>query len=157
MRTFERADMKDRDIEKGVPSAPAVALLLEQTARAIYDERGPQHTHPGQWAVLRYLGFAGRSARTVGGVANYLGITHAPASRAVAALARRKLVSVHVDDTDGRVRHLELTEAGNHMLQHDPVVRLASAISSVDPVERRKFAESLEVIYSRLVVKCAED
>ncbi len=49
--------------------ASVVARLLEQTARAVYDARGPKAIHAGQWAVLRYLARAGRQARTVGGVA----------------------------------------------------------------------------------------
>ena len=53
--------------------ASVVARLLEQTARAVYDARGPRAIHAGQWAVLRYLARAGRQARTVGGVATYLG------------------------------------------------------------------------------------
>jgi hypothetical protein len=66
--------------------ASAVAQLLEQTARAVYESRGPRAVHPGQWAVLRSLARAGRQGATVGGVAVDLRVTHAPASRAVAAL-----------------------------------------------------------------------
>ena len=35
--------------------ASAIARLLEQTARAVYESRGPKAIHAGQWAVLRYL------------------------------------------------------------------------------------------------------
>ena len=82
--------------------ASVVARLLEQTARAVYEARGPKAIHAGQWAVLRYLARAGRQARTVGGVATYLGVTHAPASRAVASLARKDLVTVKADAEDRR-------------------------------------------------------
>ena len=92
--------------------ASAVARLLEQTARAIYESRGPRAIHAGQWAVLRYLARASKQGRTVGGVATYLGVTHAPASRAVASLARKSYVTVKADTEDRRVRRIELTPAG---------------------------------------------
>ena len=40
-----------------------VARLLEQTARAIYESRGPRAIHAGQWAVLRYLARASKIGR----------------------------------------------------------------------------------------------
>ncbi len=104
-----------------------VARLLEQTARAVYDARGPKAVHPGQWAVLRFLAGADATERTVSGVADYLGVTHAPASRAVAALARKKLVTVKSSSVDKRVRQIDLTAAGKSLLNKDPVRRLMKA------------------------------
>ena len=98
--------------------ASVVARLLEQTARAVYESRGPKAIHAGQWAVLRFLVRAQRQSRTVGGVAAYLGVTHAPASRAVAALARKQLVTVKADNEDRRIRRIELTASGRALLDH---------------------------------------
>lgn len=131
--------------------ASVVAGLLEQTARAIYDRRGPHEIHPGQWAVLRYIAHAGRNARTIGGVAIYLGITNAPASRAVAALARKNLISVRTDLKDRRIRTIELTVLGRSLLQRDPALRLSSAIEALPVDRRQELAASLETIYNRLV------
>lgn len=131
--------------------ASAVARLLEQTARAVCESRGPRAVHPGQWAVMRYLARAGRQARTVGGVAGYLGVTHAPASRAVAALARKQLVTVRADAEDRRVRRIDLTAAGRALLDHDPVHRLTSAIETMDAARQAEFAGMLETVYGRLV------
>jgi DNA-binding MarR family transcriptional regulator len=127
-----------------------MARLLEQTARAIYDARGPRAVHPGQWAVLRYLASADGKSRTVSGVANYLGVTHAPASRAVAALARKKFVTVESSKEDRRVRQIDLTETGRALLQKDPVNRLTSAIDELDESRQQEFAKTLEIIYDRL-------
>lgn len=125
--------------------------MLEQTARAVYDVRGPRAVHPGQWATLRYLDRAGRQARTVGGVASYLGVTHAPASRAVAALHRKGLVTVKADPEDRRVRRIDLTPAGRALLNSDPVNRLTSAIDAMREGERQEFARCLQMIYELLV------
>jgi DNA-binding MarR family transcriptional regulator len=130
--------------------ANAVARLLEQTARAVYDARGPRAIHAGQWAVLRYLARAGRQARTVGGVASYLGVTHAPASRAVASLARKDFVTVKADPEDRRIRRVDLTASGRALLDHDPVNRLAAAIDALSGERRKEFAATLEALYDRL-------
>ncbi|HEV7692158.1 MAG TPA: MarR family transcriptional regulator [Hyphomonadaceae bacterium] len=130
--------------------ASAVARLLEQTARAVYESRGPKAIHAGQWAVLRYLARASRQARTVGGVATYLGVTHAPASRAVAALARKSLVTVKADADDRRVRRIDLTASGKSLLDHDPVHRLTSAIEALSANQQKELAAALETLYGRL-------
>ncbi|MEQ1785236.1 MAG: MarR family transcriptional regulator [Hyphomonadaceae bacterium] len=127
-----------------------VARLLEQTARAVYEARGPKAIHAGQWAVLRYLAKAGRQARTVGGVATYLGVTHAPASRAVASLARKDYVTVKPDPEDRRVRRVELTEAGRALLDQDPVHKLTDAIGALSAEKRKDLAAMLETLYARL-------
>ena len=130
--------------------ASVVARLLEQTARAVYDARGPRAIHAGQWAVLRYLARAGRQARTVGGVATYLGVTHAPASRAVSSLARKDLVTVRADPEDRRVRRIDLTAAGRALLEHDPVHRLTAAIEELSSDKQKDLAVTLEALYGRL-------
>lgn len=130
--------------------ASVIARLLEQTARAVYESRGPRAIHAGQWAVLRYLARAARQARTVGGVASYLGVTHAPASRAVAALARKQLVTVKADSEDRRVRRIDLTASGKALLDHDPVHRLTAAIQSLSNDKQREFAATLETLHGRL-------
>jgi DNA-binding MarR family transcriptional regulator len=130
--------------------ASAIARLLEQTARAVYESRGPKAIHAGQWAVLRYLARAGRQARTVGGVASHLGVTHAPASRAVAALARKQLVVVKADSEDRRVRRIDLTSSGKALLDHDPVHRLISAIEALSAEKQRDLAATLETLHGRL-------
>lgn len=127
-----------------------VARLLEQTARAIYESRGPKAIHAGQWAVLRYLARAGRQARTVGGVATYLGVTHAPASRAVASLARKDYVTVKADPEDRRVRRVDLTPAGRALLERDPVHKLTAAIEDLSSDKRKDLATTLEALYDRL-------
>ena len=131
--------------------ASVVARLLEQTARAIYESRGPRAIHAGQWAVLRYLARARKQERTIGGVATYLGVTHAPASRAVASLARKNYVTVKADTEDRRVRRIELTPAGRALLAHDPVHRLTAAIEGMSDSKQKDLAATLEVLHSCLV------
>jgi DNA-binding MarR family transcriptional regulator len=130
--------------------AREIATLIEKTARAVYEERGPRAIHPGQWAVLRFLSLAAHADRTVGGVAQFLGVTHAPASRAVAALARKELVRIATDPIDRRVRRIEITPIGRDLLVRDPVQRLAGAIGALDPRDRDALARVLETLYGEL-------
>lgn len=107
--------------------------------------------HPGQWAVLRYLARASKQGRTIGGVATYLGVTHAPASRAVASLARKNYVTVKSDTEDRRVRRIELTPQGKALLEYDPVHRLTAAIEGLSRDKQKDLAAVLETLHSRLV------
>lgn len=138
------------------PDASLTARLLEQTARAIYDVRGPGETHPGQWAILRFLSMAGRQARTVGGVSRYLGVSHAPASRAVAALVKRKLVKSGRDPEDRRLTVLELTEAGRSMLKNDPIHRIIALIKDLPTARQKSLAEALEAVLEQLTSRPSE-
>jgi DNA-binding MarR family transcriptional regulator len=123
-----------------------VALSLEKAARQIYEIRGPKAFHPGQWAVLRFLNRSPYDRRTVGGVARHLGMTHAPASRAVASLAAKDLIIVESDSEDLRVRRIKVTDAGRELLENDPLKRLATIIASLPTSHQRGLSESLAEI-----------
>lgn len=128
----------------------ALAILLEQTVRQIYPERSPQAMHPGQWAALRYLARANREAATVAGLARYLGVTLAPASRAVSALIRKGLVKGEPDPRDRRIVRLSLTDEGEAQISQDPILRLAKIIGELPEERQADLADSLEHIFDRL-------
>lgn len=134
-----------------------VALRLEATARAIYERRGPQAIHPGQWAVMRFLEKAHPGQRTVGGVAAVLGVTHAPASRAVAALARKKLVTITPSESDRRVREIELMPRGKALLAEDPIHRLTTAIESLGADEALRLESRLQELLESLSSSSCRD
>ncbi len=127
-----------------------LAALMEQTVRSVYDKRGPQEVHPGQWAALRFLARAGDEARTVNGLATYLGVTPAPASRAATALIKRGYVTQEPHPTDRRSHLLTLTDAGRAALEHDPITRLANAVGELDGESRRIVTRALAQIHHSL-------
>ena len=127
-----------------------LSLLLEQTARSIYDKRGPADIHPGQWSALRYFARANRKARTVAGLATFLGVTRGPASRATTSLVKQGFLSSEVNEVDRRSPLFSITEKGEQVLKEDPIIRLAAAISEMDRKRRLDLAESLEQLYSSL-------
>ena len=73
-----------------------------------------------------------------------------PASRAVAALARKDYVTVKADPEDRRVRRVDLTPTGRALLEHDPVHRLTNAIETLSSDKKRDLAGMLETLYGRL-------
>lgn len=128
----------------------ALAVLLEQTVRQIYPERSPQAMHPGQWAALRYLARANQEAATVAGLARYLGVTLAPASRAISALIRKGFVKGAPDSRDRRVVRLSLTPEGEELILQDPILRLAQIISELPDGQQDNLAAVLEHVFDRL-------
>lgn len=129
--------------------ARAAACLLETVVRSAYLRNEANAMHPGQWAVLRFIGRADPDDCTIGGVASHLGVVHSTASRAVAALARKQLVDI-CPRREGRQLHIQLTREGQRTLAYDPFYRLCASIATL-PVETRKaLAASLEEIESYL-------
>ena len=127
-----------------------LSLLLEQTARSIYDKKGPTDIHRGQWAALRYFARANRSSRTVSGLARYLDVTPGPASRAVKSLLRHNYIISEPNEKDRRSPIFSLSPAGQAVLSEDPIKRLAHAIATLDSARKTCLAESLEHLYASL-------
>ena len=112
-----------------------MASLFEQLVRATYDKRGPTELQPAQWSALRYFERAGQRARTVSGLAKFMGVTMGPASRAAKALEGRGLLASQRDPNDARSLIFTLTPLGQGSLKSDPLKRLADALSDLTPDE----------------------
>ena len=130
--------------------ARGLALLLEQSARLIYDQRHPNDLHAVQWSALRYFSRAGERARNVAGLSRYLGVTSAPASRTAASLLKRGLVSVSPSPDDSRSRVYDLTAAGTEMLKQDPINRVSDLLVGLSPEEQALLARVLDRICAAL-------
>lgn len=136
----------------------AVAELFERTFRAIYAERrGPREIHAGQWSILRYLAAASAEDRTAKAIGAWLGVSHAPVSRAVSSLRRRGFVTIQNDEDDRRIRRIHLTAQGREALGADPIHRLYAAVASLPASEHRTFAKVLGLLHRSLVQNKLED
>lgn len=130
--------------------AKAIALLLEQTARLVYDEKQPKDLHAVQWSALRFLERAGESSRTVAGIARYLGVTSGPASRTAASLVARGLARMEESPVDSRSKVIHLTDLGHVALLHDPLNRCASVLEELSEEESAALANALNKLHARL-------
>ncbi len=126
--------------------AHGIAALFEQVARNIYPERGPKTLHPRQWAALRFFDLAGVRARTVTGLARYLGITLAPASRSVASLVRHNLLAPEDRQPDRKAVVYALTDTGRETLTQDPLGEFAQRIADLSETDRSQLMRALEAL-----------
>ncbi|MGV6801693.1 MAG: MarR family winged helix-turn-helix transcriptional regulator [bacterium] len=132
--------------------ARGIALLLEQTSRLYYDKH-PENLHSVQWAALRYFNRAGQRSRNVAGLAKFLGVTSAPASRTAASLVNRKLTSVEPCPDDSRCKVFSLTQKGKDSLADDPINRVAEIIAHLDEKQKTLLATTLDKIYNSLNIE----
>jgi len=116
-----------------------LASLYEHVGRAVYDAQGRSDLQPAQWSALRFFQRAGAKARTVSGLAHYLGITMGPASRTTRALERRGFLASQTNPDDGRSSLFTLTCTGTEQLKTDPQRRLVAALETLDSKEIESF------------------
>ena len=98
--------------------------------------RGLQYSHglnPAQWDSLRFVARANQLSRTPGGLAAFLGTTKGTASQTINALEKKGYVRRVANISDKRVRHLAVTEAGEALLNEDPLNCLDLAVRGLAP------------------------
>lgn len=113
--------------------AEVLVQLLESLARQVHTVSFSAGLKPAQWAALRFITRANRSARTVSGFAKAAAITRAAASQTVKFLIVRGFVHTVGDPLDGRIKYLELTTEGAKLLQYDPLRPFVAAVAKLDP------------------------
>ena len=130
--------------------AAGLASLYEQVLRTVYEKRGPADLQPAQWSALRFFRRAGASARTVSGLANFLGVTMGPASRTARTLRRRGFLTSSKNPKDARSIIFTLTGTGNSILKMDPLLRLARAMEALDAKDQVVFTRVIGNLYDEL-------
>lgn len=106
--------------------------------------------HPGQWSVLRFLARTPVEGRSIETVAAHLGVTPGPASRALSALERRKLVRIRPQAEDRRKREITLTKAGEVMLLQDPLNHFAQLLDEIAPDQLASVGAALTSVRAQL-------
>ena len=131
-------------------STPALAELLELTARILHSRGHAEDLFPAQWAALRYFSRAPINQRTASELARFQGLANGPVSRTVRTLVQKGLLAKAAEQPKGRAELLELTPAGRTILERDPSRAVEAIISELGTSEQECFARSLELIVSRL-------
>lgn len=122
----------------------AAAVLVERVAESLYRSKGPGEIQPLQWAIMRCLSRHRSTGVTQSWIVKYLGLTHAPVSRALSTLSRRGLIVQEVTDKDARSKILKLSNTGLEQMKHDPLRRLADNMRQIDQQDFNGFSRSLE-------------
>ncbi len=131
-------------------SAPALAELLELTARMLHSRGYAQDLFPAQWVALRYFARTPAERRTASELARFQGLANGPVSRTVRTLVQKGLLAKAAEQPKGRAEVLELTAAGQKLMETDPTIMLEKAIGKLGPADQEALARSLETILRRL-------
>ncbi len=143
-------DIKLAHLEQVGRSENDISIRIEQIARLIYGQKPAHALHSVQWAALRYFAHTPSYERTVAGLAKFLGVTSAPASRTASSLLKRELVSTTPSPHDFRSKLYELTESGYELLQEDPIQQVTKLLRTFDAEELSVLENALDKIYTGL-------
>ena len=130
----------------------ASVVLLERFVRDIYLAKHSSAIQPLQWSILRYLARMPPERCEVRWIAQFLGLTRAPVTRATATLETRNLVRQKSSDEDARTNTITLTKDGFEALAKDPIVEAAERLRTLpesDQVQFIKSVRSLALNYER--------
>lgn len=125
-------------------SPAALADLLQLTSRMLHSRGHAADLFPAQWVALRYFARAQHNLRTASELARFQGLANGPVSRTVRTLLQKQLLKKSNDQPKGRAELLELTEAGQALLEQDPMTELTSILASLDADEQDALARGLE-------------
>lgn len=128
--------------------------LLDRVGRMA---RGLQYSHglnPAQWDSLRFVAHANQLSRTPGGLAAFLGTTKGTASQTLKALEKKGYVRRVANESDKRVRHLAVTDAGWALLNDDPLNCLDLAVRSLEPQLSQSLASALTHLCGEMQNRC---
>lgn len=91
---------------------------------------------PVQWSALRYFARANRFSRTPSAFASFQATTRGTASQTIRALERAGYLARQPDVADGRNVRFDPTEAGQRLLDRDPLAALIRAIGRLPEDQR---------------------
>ncbi|RBO55181.1 hypothetical protein DSD19_00055 [Rhodovulum sp. BSW8] len=135
-----------RNLEALRRSDLAAAVLMERIVRDAYDSKSSSAIQPLQWSILRYVERSPEDRCTLTLIASYLGLTHAPVSRAVRTMRDRGLVGQRSHPRDARSAIISLTEAGRAALELDPIRKIGLLVGTLPDSERAAIKRALRSI-----------
>lgn len=124
----------------------ASVVLLERFVRDIYPIKHSKAIQPLQWSILRYLSAMPADRCEVRWIAEFLGLTRAPVTRAIATLEARNLVRQEINSQDARTKKVVLTEQGLHILASDPIILAAERIRELSEPDQEQFMKSIRTL-----------
>lgn len=131
-------------------SAEEIAAALEQLVRLQFSQSFRNGLKPAQWHALRYFATAPQEERTVTAFARHRASTMGTASTTISTLVRKGYLARDYGQGVPRNRGLHLTEAGQRLLNEDPVQTLVRAIDDLDVSEREVFSGVVQKLVTDL-------
>lgn len=131
-------------------SAEEIAAALEQLVRLQFSQSFRNGLKPAQWHALRYFASAPQEKRTVTAFARHRASTMGTASTTISTLVRKGYLARDYGQGVPRNRGLHLTEAGQRLLNEDPVQTLVQAIDHLEADEREVFSRAVRKLLAAL-------
>lgn len=103
---------------------------------------------PVQLRMLTYLDLCNQYSNTPAGVTEYMKLTKGTVSQSLKALEAKGYIEKRPDSQDKRQVHLEVTEAGQEILEHLP----PSLIGEVNQMLGKEAAQETATVLHRLLV-----
>lgn len=123
-----------------------ISEILSRMARLIAADGYERGLAPVQWQALRYLAAANCFSRTPRGLTAWLGQTKGSVSQTIAALVAKGLIDRNGDANDRRVVRLNLTMAGQMLVDAPPMPNAEDMLSVLNQVEQQVFGVMIEVM-----------
>lgn len=124
----------------------ASIVLLERFVRDIYPSKHSSEIQPLQWSILRYLSRMPPDRCELRWIAQFLGLTRAPVTRALATLEARELVTQKTSGTDARTKTVVLTSDGMKILEEDPVVQAVKKLRLLSESDQADFVKIIRTL-----------
>jgi DNA-binding MarR family transcriptional regulator len=131
-----------------------LADLVNRLGRAAHCLQFSEGLNPAQWEALRYLARANRVSRSPTALANYLGTTKGTASQTLRALEAKGYVRRTRGAADRRSVALDLTPAGEKVLEADPIARIEQLAGQIPEELGAAMADGLTSLLGDLRAGC---
>jgi len=115
-----------------VSESQRIALQVETLLRMYIHRNYRQGMHPAQWSALRYFRLAPPEARTLTGFAKAHRTTMGTASTTVSTLVGKGYLK-----KQGFRGSVEVTDAGQALLQEDPLNYVVTSLRDMSEEQRR--------------------
>ncbi len=132
------------------PVARVAELLAHVGRRAAAAGGADSALTPVQWSALRYFGRANRFSRTPSAFASFRATTRGTASATINGLVSAGYLERRHCDGDGRSVHLVPTDAGERLLERDPLRSMEVAIGQLGPDQQHSLAAAVPAIVGRM-------
>ena len=121
-----------------------ISELVDRLTRIAHGVQFAAGLNPAQWEALRFLRRANRYSSSPKALADYLGTTKGTVSQTLIALESKGLINRSRCPDDGRAVKICLTEAGEDLLSHDPLLCVAKVTNEFPADAQKALADGMD-------------
>lgn len=127
-----------------MPERSKIVDLVDRLTRIAHSLQFAEGLNPAQWEALRYVARSNRNSCSPGALADFMGSTRGTVSQTLKALESKGLIERSRLDCDRRSVRLNITGAGQQMLQRDPLGAVYEALSPLSESDQSALVQGME-------------